>query len=319
MFCLILLWFVCEKYLKYYYAFIYSILYGGSIITYDLATSEDFSRTSIPNSPIFLITFESSIILSILILYYRCSEFNSIHVLDKLLLLASGCFYCIFIILMMLTISMTSASFANNSEFLNIIFTFISELLLNKNSFKNIPIIVTIVLSGILANYGLLRFDNDNVKLGYLISCFSLFSENISGILNMKVIKISQPNRMILMMLGIFIFSFTASLINFFYFKITSYYNWWIYLHILINILYITNYIYVVKTFGIVFDSITCSLAIFYSFLFTILENSDVNDLFVAIFGTSLLIINILNYIQNHANHEKVDFLKNAYNISSDG
>ena len=59
MLCLILLWLYLEKYLKHFYAFFYSILYGGSLITYDLATSEDFNLSKVPNSPIFLITFES--------------------------------------------------------------------------------------------------------------------------------------------------------------------------------------------------------------------------------------------------------------------
>ena len=94
-----------------------------------------------------------------------------------------------------------------------------------------------------------------------------------------------------------------------------------------------TNYIYVVKTFGIVFDSVTCSLAIFYSFLFTILEASHIYNLFIAIVGVCLLITNVLNYIKNQSNHRKVcddnklrftlsyvktnDILNNAYNISS--
>ena len=58
MLCLILLWLFLEKYLKHFYAFFYSILYGGSLITYDLATSEEFAKTNIPNSQLFLIAFE---------------------------------------------------------------------------------------------------------------------------------------------------------------------------------------------------------------------------------------------------------------------
>ena len=60
-----------EKYLKHFYALFYSILYGGSLITYDLSTSEEFSKTTIPNSPIVLIAFESGLIFLILTLFFR--------------------------------------------------------------------------------------------------------------------------------------------------------------------------------------------------------------------------------------------------------
>ena len=71
MFCFILIWLFLEKYLKHFYTFFYSILYGGSLITYDLSTSEEFSKTNIPNSPIFLIAFESGLIFLLLITIFR--------------------------------------------------------------------------------------------------------------------------------------------------------------------------------------------------------------------------------------------------------
>jgi len=175
--------------------------------------------------------------------------------------------------------------------------TYFIEIYFKTAHLQLLPEISTILIAGIIANYGLIGI-HLNAGIGYLLFYGAILIENACGVLLEKTnSKLSDRHisLFIAFLFGISLSSGIGTIVQLSMSKSIEYFNVWVYPSIIVTSIYIVGYFFVVRLYGILYDSIACTMSIIYTLLFTLLM-STVNNTFIAIIGSVLLFINSLDY-----------------------
>jgi len=224
---------------------------------------------------------------------YKYQE-QHIEMREKFRLMSCGLLYTIFLFLAQYGVVYTNPSFVNNSEFIYTLLTFIVEIIDRSSKLEEVPIVCTIILSGIIGNYGLMGISSSGIHLGYIFVSMAHTVEVINSYLINKASSKTRVINFLYFAIGLFLSSSAFLFIESTVLQ-TPQHNFsnMVYLCIIANSLYIFGYFFVIDFFGMVYDSVACSMAIIYTLIFT-LATYEVNDTMVACCGVAILLINAL-------------------------
>ena len=279
-------------------AILYSIIYAMTIITYQLSINN--STTSIIEKNDFLLIIIESIILLFMSMFYKIVKLDDEYIEINKYMLVSGICFCLFIKFAMLGIQYSNSAFVANMEGGNIMMNYIVEIYYGIANIKQFPIILSIIITTFIGNYGLEGIQNKNVGIAYLFCILNIISENITGIIISKNKKECKISSFIYFNLGILLSALFFYIVELYvYGKITEKYSSWIYVNIIINCIYIFCYFFLVDLYGITFDSVSCSISMLWTMLF-IVSLYGSYDIIMACCGTICLVVNSLYYIFNN-------------------
>ena len=279
-------------------AILYSIIYAMTIITYQLSINN--STTSIIEKNDFLLIIIESIILLFMSMFYKIVKLDDEYIEINKYMLVSGICFCLFIKFAMLGIQYSNSAFVANMEGGNILMNYIVEIYYGIANIKQFPIILSIIITTFIGNYGLEGIQNKNVGIAYLFCILNIISENITGIIISKNKKECKISSFIYFNLGILLSALFFYIVELYiYEKITEKYSSWIYVNIIINCIYIFCYFFLVDLYGITFDSVSCSISMLWTMLF-IVSLYGSYDIIMACCGTICLVVNSLYYIFNN-------------------
>ena len=144
-------------------AILYSIIYAMTIITYQLSINN--STTSIIEKNDFLLIIIESIILLFISMFYKIVKLDDEHIEINKWMLISGICFCLFIKFAMLGIQYSNSAFVANMEGGNILMNYIVEIYYGIANIKQFPIILSIIITTFIGNYGLEGIQNKNVGI----------------------------------------------------------------------------------------------------------------------------------------------------------
>lgn len=277
--------------MKVILSLMYTSIYALHIISFDLLDNGD---TIIPNSIFLLQLAEAFLFLTGSLLY---AKITNISITFEKYLFLSGLIYPAFTFLSLECIQYTNASFFSNLEFVNIALTFVVELIMKTCKINNSIFISTIILSGVLANYGLIGVSPHANLYGYCFGVSTMVVENMIGVLIFKGGD-NKVTNFLSFCFGLLTSSLIVFLIEYNLMNLDTFNNY-AYLSIGSNGMYIFCYFFVVDKFGMVFDSVSCNLSIIITVIFVLMHNG-VYNLFILILGDIILLQNSLYYIKVH-------------------
>jgi len=274
---------------------LYAIIYAINLISFEFLDDGD---TIIPNS-IFILQFIESIIFLVGSLCYARFMQSCVSI-DKYLFL-SGFIYSALTYTYYQAMQYTNASFVNNLEFANIALNFFQELIMKTAGIGSSVTIFTIVLSGIIANYGVIGISPNANMYGYIFGISSVVIENTIGFLILKGGK-EKLNNFISFNCGLGLSSLCVFVFEYI-FTHPGNYNAFAYVTVVTNGIYLYCYFFVVDKFGVVFDSVTCNLSIILTLVFVVIYD-DVYNILLLVMGILILLTNALHYI--HVEHNTI-------------
>lgn len=284
---------------KYIYCLLYSLSYALNLISFELM-NDDNDNSIIPKSKTILLCIEAVIIVFFTIIMMGENNIEFDKTGSKWVFLAGMC-YTGFTISLYYIVEYTLPAFANNNEFMYVLITFVIELLSNRGKLHELPTIIVMGLMGTLGNYGLLGFTDAGSTLGYVFCVITIVMEVlVSNIIVYSKAKCLYSSFLIFM-IGLFCSSTIATIIEYLVYPSTfyEYYNNYVYMNIVCNMIYMIGYFFIVDLFGITYDSISCAVALVYTVIYANIV-SDVYDHVVSIMASSSLLLTALIHINNN-------------------